>query len=72
MRKYLLVIVAVLVPLMSGCAEKVVIVRDRPAPPPPRVEVVTIAPAPKAVWVPGHWVWRRGAYVWVPGHWRRR
>ena len=44
----------------------------RPAPP-LREEVITVAPYPRAVWVPGHWHWNRrfGEYVWVPGHWRR-
>ena len=26
-------------------------------------------PAPAAVWVPGHWVYRPFGYVFVPGHW---
>ena len=45
----------------------------RPAPPAPKVEVITVAPYPGAVWVPGHWQWRRRAreYVWILGHWRR-
>ena len=28
-----------------------------PAPPPRRVEVITVAPYTLAVWVPGGWVW---------------
>lgn len=35
--------------------------------PPPRVEVVPVAPGPGYNWVPGHWVWRHG-WVWVAGH----
>lgn len=27
-------------------------------------------PRPHAVWVPHHWVHRRGGYVLVEGHWR--
>ncbi len=47
------------------------VVRTVPPPPPPPAEVVTPAPGPAYVWVPGHWAWRpaRGQYVWAPGHW---
>ena len=27
-------------------------------------------PRPRAVWVPAHWVQRRGGWVFVQGHWR--
>jgi hypothetical protein len=54
------------------------------APPPPRVEVVPVAPSGQ-VWTPGFWefvhgqyVWRRGHFVqgrpgyhWVPENWER-
>ena len=45
----------------------------RPLPPPPKEEIITVAPYPGAVWVRGHWQWRRRVreYVWIPGHWRR-
>jgi hypothetical protein len=33
------------------------------------VEVVSEAPAPDAVWVDGHWVWRDRYYVWQRGGW---
>jgi hypothetical protein len=40
------------------------------APPPPRVEVITVRPGPYHVWRPGVWVWHvEGRYVWHPGHW---
>ena len=45
------------------------------APPPPeKVVVVPARPYPNAVWVPGHWVWRRWGrhWEWVPGHWKFR
>jgi hypothetical protein len=43
-------------------------------PPPPEEMVVAPPPRPGAVWVRGHWVWRRWhhRYVWVPGHWKVR
>ena len=58
--------------LVSGCATKTVVIHDRPAPPPPKVEVYVNPPHPGAVWVPGHWEWtgRRRGYVWIDGHWK--
>lgn len=72
---------------LSGCATRtktVVVERTtrtapaevlvvRPAEPPPRVEVIGVAPYHNAVWVKGHWDWRprSGRYVWMPGHWHR-
>jgi len=43
-----------------------------PAPPPPQVEVVGVAPYPEAIWVPGYWHWERGhrEYRWEQGYWR--
>jgi len=42
----------------------------REAPPPPRGEVIQVAPGPGYVWISGHWIWRHG-WVWAPGHWDR-
>jgi hypothetical protein len=39
------------------------------APPSPRVEVMTAAPDPTAVWITGYWQWHRGRYAWTPGRW---
>jgi hypothetical protein len=41
-------------------------------PPPPRVEVVGVAPSPAHVWIGGYHRWDGHAYVWVPGHWAAR
>lgn len=38
-------------------------------PPPPRVEVVGVAPAPGYVWIGGYWGWAGGRHEWVPGRW---
>jgi hypothetical protein len=48
-----------------------VVVQQVPPPPPPpqTVEVVTPAPAPTAVWIPGCWAFNGDAYVWFPGRW---
>jgi hypothetical protein len=55
--------------------------------PPPQQEVITAAPAPSFVWVPGQWqrtpdkwTWMAGNWVqppfsnayWVPGYWQHR
>jgi hypothetical protein len=37
--------------------------------PPPRVEVVTVAPRSGYVWTRGHWHWNGGSWVWVSGRW---
>jgi hypothetical protein len=42
------------------------------APPPPRVEVVPLAPGAAYAWVPGHWRWTGSRYVWVRGHYAIR
>lgn len=40
------------------------------APPPPRVEMIGVAPFVGAVWIPGRWLWQ-DHWVWRGGHWRR-
>jgi hypothetical protein len=39
--------------------------------PPPRIEVIPVAPDPTYIWVGGSWEWR-GQWVWAGGHWRHR
>jgi hypothetical protein len=39
------------------------------APPPPRVEVVGVAPAPGYFWIGGFWGWEGGRHVWHEGRW---
>jgi hypothetical protein len=39
------------------------------APPPPRVEVIGVPPAPGYVWIDGYWNWVGGRHVWVAGRW---
>ncbi len=36
--------------------------------PPPRYEVVPVAPGQRVVWEPGHWHWDGHRYVWFAGH----
>ena len=40
-------------------------------PPPPRQEVIGVAPGQGYVWVAGHHAWQGGDYVWVSGSWQR-
>ncbi len=39
------------------------------APPPPRVEIVGVAPYPGYIWIGGYWGWQGGRHAWVPGRW---
>ncbi len=39
------------------------------APPPPRVEVIGVAPTPGYVWIGGYWNWVGDRHEWVAGHW---
>jgi hypothetical protein len=39
------------------------------APPPPQVEVITVAPGPGFFWIGGYWNWVGGRHVWMGGHW---
>ena len=85
MKTSLLIKYAVLagaLPLLAGCVEREVVYRNRPGPavveeapvpPPPRAEVISVAPGPQALWfwAPGCWVWR-GHWVWGGGHWMHR
>jgi hypothetical protein len=38
------------------------------APPEPVVEVVTVAPSDRHIWIAGYHRWDGRAYIWVPGH----
>jgi len=38
-------------------------------PPPPRVEIVGLAPTPGYFWIDGYWRWVGARYEWVPGRW---
>ena len=75
----------VYVPAQPG-APTGAVVTDQP-PPPAQTEVISVAPGPEYVWMPGYWsvgvgggwVWIGGRYaipprphaVWVRGHWGR-
>ena len=53
--------------LGQGSAFAQVVILERPMPP-PRMEVIPVAPGPGYNWVPGHWAWRGAEWVWIPGH----
>jgi hypothetical protein len=40
-------------------------------PPPPVVEVVSVAPGRGWLWIRGFYRWDGVAYLWVPGRWER-
>lgn len=46
-----------------------VYIRFRPPPVKKVVVVKRTRPFPRAVWVSGHYQFKRGRYVWVDGHW---
>jgi len=68
MRKILGLLVVAVIAGTIGCAPV-----PPPVPPPP-VVVVPARPYADAVWVPGHYKWRRWEhrYQWVAGHWKVR
>jgi hypothetical protein len=55
-------------PLLSGLAG----CAGSSPPPPAHAELRPVKPHPRAVWVPGRWVWsgRKAGYRWVEGHWK--
>jgi len=74
MKKSVLALFLTLVILSASgcCPTRQVVVYEQTPMPPAKVEVMKVRPCPKAVWVPGHWVWRgrhRG-WVWVTGRWK--
>ena len=42
------------------------------APPPPRVEVITVPPRHDYFWVPGYWHWEQNQHRWIDGRWEQR
>ena len=70
--------------MTGGCASRhtrtVVVASDEgvdvvyieTAPPAPRIEVISKRPTPKAIWIPGYWMWKGNKYVWAPGHWEKK
>ena len=40
-----------------------------PQPPPPRDEVIGVAPVVGYLWLGGYWGWSAGRHLWVGGHW---
>lgn len=58
--------------LLGGCVVRPVLPHEIVVPlppPPPRVEVVPVAPGVGWLWIDGYWGWAGGRHVWRPGHW---
>jgi hypothetical protein len=53
-------------PTAASAATRVYV---RVGPPAPVVEVRTVSPGPRYVWVGGYHRWDGRAYVWAPGRW---
>jgi len=60
---------SILLSSLSGCTGALVV---RTAPPPERMETVSVAPSTDHFWVRGHWMWNGNQYVWVTGRWEVR
>jgi hypothetical protein len=72
MKRSLLLGVAVLGTILTGCAVGNGYAAVRFGPPPaPRYGVVGYAPGPGFVWTEGYWDWRGGRWFWVDGRWLR-
>ena len=68
MKKSLLLGVAVLGTILTGCAARNGYAAVRFGPPPaPRYGIVGYAPGPGFVWTEGYWDWRGGRWFWVDG-----
>lgn len=62
--------------ILGGCVVAPAPMMEEPgyapvAPPPPRAEVIPVAPFAGAVWIHGSWGWSGGRYHWAPGHYER-
>jgi hypothetical protein len=72
MKKSLLLGVAVLGTILTGCAVGNGYAAARVGPPPaPRYGIVGYAPGPGFVWTEGQWDWRGGHWFWADGRWLR-
>jgi hypothetical protein len=49
--------------LLTACSGYIVAT----GPPPPRTEIILVAPSPRYVWTPGYYTYTRGTYVFVDG-----
>ena len=56
-------------PSSAVAQEPTATVASTPAPPPPMVETVVVAPGPDYFWIAGEWTWCYGRWAWYGGHW---
>ena len=71
MQKIFLLGIALIIITISTLAGCATVVR-MPPPPPARVEIRPAPPTYRAVWINGHWKYKRNHWVWVSGHWIKR
>jgi hypothetical protein len=60
---------ALLAALFLTTASGFAATKPRMAPPPLRIEIVTIQPGPHHVWIEGYWKWSGVNYTWIEGRW---
>jgi hypothetical protein len=53
--------------ILFSCAARPVYIKNPP--PVVKVDKKPAKPFPNALWIDGHWAWKRGKYVWISGHW---
>ncbi len=69
MRKLMAAVALSTLALLPASARAEARVYVRIGPPAPVVEVRTVAPGPRHVWLPGFYRWDGAVYAWVPGRW---
>jgi hypothetical protein len=67
-RKYVVVFLSIVI-LFAFLVSCVGVVYVPQGPPPPKKEMKSPRPNPKAVWIDGHWKWSSNQWIWAPGHW---
>ena len=65
-----IVVFALTLSTMVGCAARGYGRFGPSSPPPPRREAMVERHHARRVWVPGHYRWTGHRHVWVGGHWR--
>ncbi len=62
-----MLVMMLLVGFTATASADVIVIKTPP--PAVKVEFKPVKPFRQAIWIPGHWTWKRGHYVWVSGYW---